>query len=419
MFTMKAAALQVACRGCRCLANALALPMLAFISLVTRSLAYVMQHEPDQAPLHNPLEPSTHAASPSSPIHLASAPDMESSMTPSSPASPVSPLVRFSFQRNFLSSSVEAPCFQCQLPSDLTPAQQQCVLDLLDAQQLHYEAKLTDEVCQQAAQHEVHEEEVEYLQQLAVQEQQWRQEDLACAHKSTDCDLQLRDIQLADQRQQIADLRQHYKLKLTAERRQAAWQQQLHAAELSDLHQQLADQQESSNQELTEVCQQLMDSYAEQLAEALAHQHQQHAGELNGLRQNVQELLHAERQQTAAVQQGYSEAMEALALERESRAGDRAQSTAQVQQLTARLHLSQYMLTQQKSLLEIFCSGPTGYHQLQAELTAALQENAELSQQNDLLSQQAQAMRSMQHPVYRADVSSSFMTCMLLCLPQY
>ncbi len=440
MLRFKAAALQAACRGCRSLAHVLALPMLAFISFVTRSLAYVVQHEPDQAPLQDSLQPSTHVATPSSPTHLpsvASEPDMQSSMTPSSPASPVSPLVGFKFQRNVVSSapSVEAPYFQHQLPDGLTPAQQQCMVDLLNAQQLYYEARLTDQVCQQADQHSLHEEEVEYLQQLVAQEQQWRQEDLAYAHESM-------GMQLADQRQQIADQRQHYRVKVRAGRRQAARQQLLHATERSglqqqlaeqqqqlqeqvaDTRQQLADQQQSHDQELTEVCQQLVDEYAQQLAEKLARQRQLHANALNRLRQQLLASLQAERQQRAAVQQGYSQAMEALAFERESREREQAQSTAQVQQLADKLDLSQNMITQRQALLETFCFGPTGYHQLQADLTAAVQKNAELREHNDLLTQsnalltqQAQALRSMQHPVYRADVSSSCMTFLLLCLP--
>ncbi len=454
MLRMKAAVLQAPCRGCRCLAHALALPVLASISLVTRSLAYVVpvtkQHEPSQAPLQDPLEPSTHVATLSSPNHLPSVDsslDLQSSMTPSSPASPMSALVGQPFQQNVPSSapSVEAPCFQHQLPGDLTPAQQQCIVDLLNAQQLHYEARLTDELCQQAAQREVHEDEVKYLQQLVAQEQQWGQDDLAHAHELMEGNLQLQDMQLADQRQQIADQRQHYKAKVRAERRQAARQQQLHAAELSALHQQLADQhqqfqehvtdarrqladqQHQYDQELTDVCQQLVDDYAEQLAEALDHHCQQHANELNRLRQHAQHLLaslQAERQQRAAAQQGYSQAMEALAYERECRERDQAQCTAQVQQLADKLLLSQNMVTQRQALLQSFCFGPTGYHQLQADLTAAMQENAELrqhnallTQSNELLTQQAQAIRNLQHPVYRANVSSSFMTCILPCLP--
>lgn len=70
-----------------------------------------------------------------------------------------------------------------------------------------------------------------------------------------------------------------------------------------------------------------MDDYAEQLAEALAHQRQHHASEQHGLRQHVQQLLASqdtERQQCAAVQQGSSQAMEALAFESESRERDQA-----------------------------------------------------------------------------------------------
>ncbi|KAL0036890.1 hypothetical protein WJX77_003818 [Trebouxia sp. C0004] len=385
-----------------------------------------------KAPRQNPLEPSTHVTTLSTPAHLpsvASASGMESSMSPSSQASPVSPLMGFTFQRKALSSapSVAAPHFQHQLPHGFTPAQQQCMVHMQDAQQLHYEARLTEEVSQQAGQHEAHEEEIKYLQQLVGQEQQWRQDDLAYAHRSMVDNLQLHDMQLADQRQRIADQRQHYKAKLRAGRCQAAAQQQLHASELSGLHhqladqqrqlqklqKQLADQQQSYDQELTDVYQQLVVQYAEQLAEGLARQGQQHANALDGLRQHVQQLLasqQAERRQRAAVQQGYSQAMQALAFERESREVDQAQSTAQVQQLAGRLHVSQNMLTQQKALLETFCFGPTGYHQLQAALTAAVQKNAELrehkdllTQSNEVLTQQAQAMRNMQHPVYHAN----------------
>jgi len=45
------------------------------------------------------------------------------------------------------------------------------------------------------------------------------------------------------------------------------------------------------------------------------------------------------------------------------------------------------MVTQRQALLESFCFGPAGYHQLQADLTAAMQENAELRQHNALLTQ--------------------------------
>ena len=323
MLGLKAAVLQAACRGCRSLAHALALPMLASISFVTRSLAYAVpltnQHEPDQAPLQNPQEPSTHVATPASPTHLpslASPSDMDSSVTPSSPGSPLSPLVGFRLQRNGVSSapSVEAPYFQHRLPDGLTPAQRQCIVELLNAQQLHYEARLCDEICEQAAQHEGHEEELQYLQQRGAQEQQWHQDDLTHAHESM-------GMQLADQRQQIADQRQHYKLKVRAGRHQAARQQQLHAAELSGLQQQLADQQQQfqehvadtrqqladkHDEELTERYQQLAAEYAEELAEKLVRQRQLHANALNGLRQHVQQLLarlQAEKQQHAAVQQ--------------------------------------------------------------------------------------------------------------------
>lgn len=59
-------------------------------------------------------------------------------------------------------------------------------------------------------------------------------------------------MQLADQRQQIADQRQHYKLKVRAGRHEAARQPQLHAAELSGLHQQLADQQQQSQEQVAD-----------------------------------------------------------------------------------------------------------------------------------------------------------------------
>lgn len=78
--------------------------------------------------------------------------------------------------------------------------------------------------------------------------------------------------------------------------------------------------------------------------------------------------------------------MEALAFESESRERDQAQSTAQVQQLADQLNLSQNMMTQKQALLKSFCFGPTGYHQLQADLTAAVQESAELRQHIELLS---------------------------------
>ena len=448
MLGLKVAVLQAACRGCRCLADALAVPMLASISFITRSLAYAVpvttQHEPDQ---QNPQEPSTHVATLASPTHspsLASLSDMDSSMTPSSPASPFSPLVGFSVQRNVVSSapSVHAPAFQHQLPDGLTPAQQQCMVKLLTAKQLHYEARLCDELSQQAAQHEWHEEEVEDLQRWGAQEQQWHQDELTRAHDSMGMQLADQLQQIADQRQQIADQRQHYKLKVRAGRHQAARQQQLHAAERSGLQQQLADQQQhfqeqvadarqqladQHDEELTERYQQLAGEFAEELAEKLGHQRQLHANALNGLRQNVQQLLadlQAERQQHAAVQQGYSQALAALVYERQSREAEQAQSTAQVQQLEDHLDLSQNMVTQRQALLEMFCFGPTGYHQLQADWAAAVQTTADLREHNDvltrsnaLLTEQAQVMRNMQHPVYRVDVSSSFMTCILLCLP--
>ena len=187
MLRLKAAVLQATCTDCRCLAHALALPMLAPVSLVTRSLAYVVQHQPDQAPLRDSLQPSTHPATPSPSTHLNSTSDMESSMTPSSPASPVSPLVGFTFQQNVSSApSVEAPYFQHQLPGGLSLARQQCTVDLLNAQQLHYEARLCDEECQQAAQISSHEEKVKYLQHWGAQEHQWRQDDLAYAQQTMD-----------------------------------------------------------------------------------------------------------------------------------------------------------------------------------------------------------------------------------------
>ncbi len=415
MLGFKAAVLQAACRGCRSLAHALAMPVRGCISLVTRGLAYVdlvtKQPEPNQ---QNPQEPSAHVATSSSPVHLpssASPSEMDSSMTPSSPGSPLSPLVGFRLQRDVVSTapSADAPCFQHQLPGDLTPAQQQCIVDLLKAQQLHYEARLCEEVSQQVAQHEGHEEEVEDLQRWGAQEQQWRQEELAYAQETMNSELQIRDMQLADQRQQIAD------------------QQQQFQEQVADTRQQLADQQQSSDEELTERYQQVAAEYAEELAEKLARQRQLHANALNRLRQHVLQLLaslQAERQQLAAIQQEYSQALAALVFERESREAEQAQSTAQVQQLADKLDLSQNLIVQKQALFETFCLGPTGYYQLQADLAAAVQNNADLREHNDVLTQsnallteQAEAMRDMQHPVYRVDVSFSFMTCILLCLP--
>ena len=262
-------------------------------------------------------------------------------------------------------------------------------------------------------------------------EHQWRHEDLAYARDGM-------DMQLADQRQRIADQRQHYRGKVRAGRHQAARQQQLHAAERSGLQQQLADQQQQlqehvddtwqqladqqhiHDQELADVCQQLVDKCAERLALELARQRQQHTNALHGLRQHLQQLLaslQAERQQLAAIQQDYSQAMEALAVERQSREAEQAQSTAQVQQLEDQLGLSQNMVTQRQALLEMFCFGPTGYHQLQADWAAAVQTTADLRERNDVLTQSnallTEQAQAMQHPVYRVHVSSSFMTCML------
>lgn len=77
-------------------------------------------------------------------------------------------------------------------------------------------------------------------------EHQWRHEDLAYA-----CDGM--DMQLADQRQRIADQRQHYRGKVRAGRHQAARQQQLHAAERSGLQQQLADQQQQLQEHVADT----------------------------------------------------------------------------------------------------------------------------------------------------------------------
>ncbi len=254
---------------------------------------------------------------------------------------------------------------------------------------------------------------MENLQRWGAQEQQWRQDELAYAQETMNSELQMRDMQLADQRQQIAD------------------QQQQFQEQVADTRQQLADQQQSSDEELTERYQQVAAEYAEELAEKLDRQRQLHVNVLHRLRQQLLASLQAERQRCAAIQQGYSQAMEALATERESRGAEPAQFTAQLQQLADKLDLSQNLIVQKQALLETFCLGPTGYYQLQTDLTAALQENADLREHNDVLTQsndvltqsnalltgQAEALRSLQHPVYRADVTCLFMTCLLLCLP--
>ncbi len=90
--------------------------------------------QPAQAALQNPADPSTHVATPSSPTHLpsmASHSEMDSSMTPSSPGSPLSPLVGFSVHRNVVPTapSLDTPSFQHQLPNGLTPAREQCITE--------------------------------------------------------------------------------------------------------------------------------------------------------------------------------------------------------------------------------------------------------------------------------------------------